>query len=308
MIDFISWLVVGLVWGVVDIFTALAQPLSWLDWSDKQALVRFIYYGGSARFFFAVFDFFAIVFIAGIFRQNILWRAVRLIEGINNAIGRTAAWAALIMVIQQVMIIALQRIFRLSEISVGPFGYAFTRDLSWYAEELKLYNALIVALCAAYTFIQGGHVRVDLLYAPAKYRTKKCIDMFGSLFFVLPFTTIVWMFGWFFLWRHLITPKVSATDKFEALLRKSTIMRWNVETIGFSPNGFNGYFLFKVLLVCFAAMMFLQGVAFFYRSYLEYREGPDAQGKYLDLDQQLNEDPAVHAPPPTPAGSAASKA
>ena len=155
------------------------------------------------------------------------------------------------MVIQQVMIVSLQRVFRVSEITIGPFGYVFTKDLSWFAEELKLYNAMIVTLCAAYTFVQGGHVRVDLVYSAVKYRTKRVIDMAASLFFVLPFMTIVWMFGWYFLWRHLVTPKVSVTDKLEILMRKAKIMKWNVETIGFSPNGFDGYFLFKVLLVAF---------------------------------------------------------
>ena len=65
-------------------------------------------------------------------------------------------------------------------------------------------------------------------------------------------------------------------------------MKWNVETIGFSPNGFNGYFLFKVLLVAFTAMVFLQAIAFFYRSYLEFKEGPESEGKYLDRDNPLN--------------------
>ena len=50
-------------------------------------------------------------------------------------------------------------------------------------------------------------------------------------------------------------------------------MRWNVETIGFSPNGFNGYFCSRFLLVAFCGMVFLHAIAFFYRSYLELREG-----------------------------------
>ncbi len=62
------------------------------------------------------------------------------------------------------------------------------------------------------------------------------------------------------------------------------MLRWNVETIGFSPNGFNAYFLFKVLIVLFCGMVFLQAVAFFYRSYLECSEGEESEGKYLDRD------------------------
>ena len=104
-----------------------------------------------------------------------------------NGLGRVAAWAGLLMVLQQTMIVFLQRIFRVSDISVGPFGTAFTRDLSWYSEELKLYNAMIVCLCVAWTFIQGGHVRVDLVYSAVSHRTKRAIDMAGCVLFMVPF-------------------------------------------------------------------------------------------------------------------------
>ncbi|MCE8441697.1 TRAP transporter small permease subunit, partial [Rhodovulum sulfidophilum] len=178
----------------------------------------------------------------------------------------------------------LQRIFRVSEIGVGPFGYVFTKDLSWWSEELKLYNAAIVALCATYTFVQSGHVRVDLVYSEVSFRAKRVIDMLGALFFMMPVAVLIWMYSWFFMWRHLITPKPSASDTLERLLMKARAVRWNVETIGFSPNGFNGYFLFKVLLVAFTGLVFLQAIAFFYRSFLEFVEGEESAGKYLDRD------------------------
>ena len=108
--------------------------------------------------------------------------------------------------------------------------------------------------------------------------------MFGSIFFMMPVAVLVWMYAWFFMWRHLVTPKVSATDKIELLEKKARILKWNVETIGFSPNGFNGYFLFKILILSFTALIFLQAIAFFYRSYLERKEGPESEGKYLDRD------------------------
>jgi TRAP-type mannitol/chloroaromatic compound transport system permease small subunit len=293
MIDALAWLARHIVGGLIDPFRILFTPQYWPDLSDPAWIAHLIYYGASAELFFVVFDIAVIVMIVGLIRRPFLWSAVRGIEAFNNTIGRLAAWTALIMVLQQVMIVALQRIFRVSEITFGPFGYVFTKDLSWFAEELKLYNAMLVTLCAAYTFVQGGHVRVDLFYAGASFRAKRVVDMLGSLFFVLPFMTVIWLFGWSFLWRHLMTPKVSATDTLEQLISKSNLMRWNVETIGFSPNGFNGYFLFKVLLVSFAGTMFLQGVAYFYRNLLEYIEGPEAEGKHRDYDN-VNNNAASH--------------
>ena len=284
MIGAISGFFVNLGFAFYNFFYALSHPSLWLDWSDKQALMRFIYYGASAELLYVVLAAFLILTGIGIWRKKIMWGTVRLFEGIGNTTGRLVAWAGLVMVFQQVMIIFLQRIFRVSEISIGPFGYTFTADLSWFGEELKLYNAMIVCLCCAYTFVQGSHVRVDLFYASAKFRTKKIVDMAGSLLFMMPALLLVWLYAWFFMWRHLIVPKPSASDTLDRLLLKARAVRWNVETIGFSPSGFNGYFLFKVLLVLFAAMMLLQAAAFFYRSLLEYREGEEAAGKHLDKD------------------------
>ena len=279
----VQWLAQNNVMSFYNFGYAVLHPQLWLDWSDKQAVMRFVYYGGSVEFFFVIFTTFLIVTAVGFWRNSFMWLCVRVLEGFANGVGRFFAWAGLLMVLQQVIIVFMQRIFTRPDIVFG-FGVPLQFDISWYAEELKLYNALVVCLCATYTFVQGGHVRVDLVYAAVRYRTKKTIDMFGSLAFMMPTAVLMWMYGWYFLWRHLIVPKPSASDALDRLLMKSRAMRWNVETIGFSPNGFTAYFLFKILLVAFAAMVFLQSIAFFYRSYLERKEGEESENKYLDRD------------------------
>jgi len=255
-----------------------------VDQATKETIMTIVYYGGSKEFFATVFIAFLGLTALGLWRRPIMWGAVRVLEGVANTVGRFFAWAGLLMVLQQIMIIFLQRIFRVAEIELGPLGYAFAKDLSWWGEELKLYNAMIVTLCAAYTFVQGGHVRVDLVYSAVSYRTKRIIDMVGSLIFMMPVAVLTWMYAWYFLWRHLITPKPSASDTLDRLMMKARAVRWNVETIGFSPNGFDAYFLFKVLLVAYCGLIFLQAIAFFYRSYLEFAEGEESEGKYLDKD------------------------
>ncbi|MEL0304551.1 MAG: hypothetical protein VW989_12410 [Rhodobiaceae bacterium] len=287
----ILWFFQGLLYSVVNLFTAISNPQLWLDWSDKKALMRFIYYGGSTELFFVFLLCFIIIVLAGLLSQRFLWGFVRVTEGISNSVGRLVAWAGLIMVIQQVVIVFLQRIFARPDIVIG-FGIPIEYGVSWFAEELKLYNAAIICLCISYTFVQQGHVRVDLFYAPASFRKKKIIDMCGAAFFMIPMAVLMWMYSWFFMWRHLITPKVSASDKIELMLRKARVVKWNVETIGFSANGFTAYFLFKVLMVTMVAFIFLQAISFFCRSLAEYREGKDSEGKFLDLDGKDNDVPA----------------
>jgi len=291
-LDWFIWFLQSLVLAFYNFGYVVTHPMQWLDWSNGKSVMRFIYYGASAELFFVCLAGFLLLTCVGMWRNSVLWMVVRSLEWVANTVGRMAAWAGLLMVLQQIVIVFVQRIFLEAQITFG-LGVGLDKDISWYAEELKFYNAIIVCLCAAYTFVQGGHVRVDLVYAAVSYRTKKLIDMFGSLFFMIPAAILTWMYAWFFLWRHLITPKVSASDSLQRLVDgKSRAFKWNVETIGFSPNGFNAYFLFKVLLVVFCAMIILQAVAFFYRSYLEMKEGQASEGKYLDRDV-LGDDQAV---------------
>lgn len=284
MLDGILWFFKNIGLAFLNFGYAITHPQTWLDWSNSESMARFIYYGASTELFFVVFTAFLCLTVAGIIWRPVMWGVVRGLEGFANGLGRFAAWFGLLMVMQQIVIVFLQRIFAASTISFGPAGYGFTQDLSWWSEELKLYNALIVCLCATYTFVQGGHVRVDLVYSAVSYRTKRMIDMCGSLILMMPGAILTWLFAWFFMWRHLVTPKVSASESLEMILRKGKIMKWNVETIGFSPNGFNAYFLFKILIVSFCALVFLHAIAFFYRSFLEWSEGPESEGKYLDKD------------------------
>ena len=50
-----------------------------------------------------------------------------------------------------------------------------------------------------------------------------------------------------------------------------------------------------ILLLTFTIMIILQAIAFFYRSYLELKEGEASEGKYLDKDQLGDEDAQLAA-------------
>lgn len=284
----IGWLAANIIEAFYNIFYALTHPGLWLDWltwgnttEDKESLMRFVYYGASQELFFVFFVTFIILTVIGMRYRSVMWRMVRGLEGMANRIGRTFAWAGLAMVLIQIVIIFMQRIFAVS--AIPGFGLP-SYDVSWWSESLKLYNAMIVALCVTYTFVQGGHVRVDLFYAAVGHRAKKLIDMFGSLFFMIPAAVLMWLYSWFFMWRHMMVPKPSASDTLDRLLTKARAVRWNVETIGFSPNGFNAYFLFKLLILAFVGLVLLHAMAFFWRSYLEWREGEESEGRYRDND------------------------
>ena len=283
MIDAIVWFFQQVGLAFWNFFYAITHPGEWLNWSNPEALARVIYYGASVEFFFVLFNTIVVLTLVGLWRPGFMWGGVRVLEGTANIVGRTAAWAGLLMVLQQIVVVFVQRIFAVSTISIG-LGTSVTFDVSWWAESLKFYNAMIVALCVSYTFVQGGHVRVDIIYANVSHRAKKIVEIMGALFFMIPMTILIWLYGWFFMWRHLVVPAPSASDTIDRLLMRARVLRWNVETTGFSPQGFSAYFLFKVLLVLFAALVFLQAVAVIWRAIAEMREGEDSDGKYRDRD------------------------
>ncbi len=291
----IGWVLQNIAMSFYNLGYAITHPASWLDWSDQTAIMRFIYYGASVELWFIVVTFFLVLFAIGLWKRSFLWGVVIGLEFFGNWVGRFFAWAGLLMVLQQVIIVFIQRIFARPDIVVG-FGIPIGFDISWWAEELKLYNAMVVALCLAYTFIQGGHVRVDLVYSAVSFRAKRIIDMAGSLFFMIPMATLIWLYTWYFQWRSLIVPPVNPTDPLDRLEMKARALRWNVETIGFSPNGFTAYFLFKILMVIMVGMIFIQAWTFFFRSYLEFVEGEESEGKYLDRDKvETGEEAYDHA-------------
>ncbi|MEM9319102.1 MAG: TRAP transporter small permease subunit [Pseudomonadota bacterium] len=295
MTEFIGWILSSIWGGIYGFFWVLTHPVEAFNFGNAESVLRIVYYGASAELLAFLLILFFVVFIAGIFRPNFLWGVVYGIEGVSNFVGRAAAWAGLIMVLQQVLVIFMQSIFRASDIGIGPVGLVFEQPIGWYADGLKLYNALVVCLCCAYTFVQGGHVRVDLFYAGWSHRAKRVSDMIVSLLFMVPALVIMWFYGWFYMWRNLIQPQISATDTLDRILQRAMLFRADIQTFAASPSGFNGYFFFKVLLVLFAGMMILQAFAFFYRSFLEFREGEASAGKYLDHDAFTAEEEAAHA-------------
>ena len=46
------WFFQNMLYAAVNLVTAVLNPHMWLDWSDKESLIRFVYYGASTELFF----------------------------------------------------------------------------------------------------------------------------------------------------------------------------------------------------------------------------------------------------------------
>ena len=96
---------------------------------------------------------------------------IRTVDALNEWLGRLIAWLTLGCV--------------LATFGVAVMRYQFSIGRPW-AEELYVWlHAFVFMAGAGYTFVQHGHVRVDIFYGSMSLRRRAWIDLLGTLFFIL---------------------------------------------------------------------------------------------------------------------------
>ncbi|HCT31827.1 MAG TPA: C4-dicarboxylate ABC transporter permease, partial [Sulfitobacter sp.] len=86
--NLISFILGNLLEAFYNFFAAVLNPSMWLDWSNSEALMRFIYYGASVELFFVLLVGLLIVTAVGIWKRSFMWGCVRGLEGFANVTGR----------------------------------------------------------------------------------------------------------------------------------------------------------------------------------------------------------------------------
>lgn len=150
------------------------------------------------------------------------------------AIGRAAAWLALVVVMTQLAVVVLRYLIGLGSI--------------WLSEAVIYGHAAMFMLAAAWTLQENGHVRVDVFYADAAPRTKAAVDLCGALLLLMPFVAVI-------VWYSL-----------PYALRSWTILERSREV-----SGLPFVYLLKTLIPLFAVLLGLQGVSQAIRAWLVLR-------------------------------------
>jgi TRAP-type mannitol/chloroaromatic compound transport system permease small subunit len=146
------------------------------------------------------------------------------IDRLTTSVGWAVAWLALAIVLLQFALVVARYLFGLGSI--------------WLTETVIYAHATLFLLAAAWTLRAGGHVRVDIFYAEASARTKAIIDLIGAALLLLPFALVlVWL-------------SVPYAARSWAILERSQ-----------ESSGLPLVFLLKTLILAFALLMALQGIA-----------------------------------------------
>ena len=104
--------------------------------------------------------------------MKIFLNIAKIIDRVNDAIGRWIAWLTVFMVLVTVIIVVLR--------------YGFSIGFIWMQESVRFMHGFVFLLCAAYTFLHNGHVRVDVFYAKMSDRGKARVDIIGTILFLIP--------------------------------------------------------------------------------------------------------------------------
>lgn len=253
--------------GFVDLALLPWRISEWLRLETlKEKMNVLMLAGNSSEFLCMVLALMLIVLGIGLFKHSFLRRTVGGLELFNGRIGQFACWFALVMMIQQVLIIVMGQIFRGNEIIFSPFGLTIVgEELQWLSGQLKLYNAILIALASAYTFIEGGHVRVDLIYASLSYRRRKILDLVGTLVFFLPSSILLWWFAW-----PLAMNSMFSQRPLNVWSTKASWRGFKFESSGTAE--FTWVWAFKLLILVFAGLLIIQAFAFLLRNIMALRE------------------------------------
>jgi TRAP-type mannitol/chloroaromatic compound transport system permease small subunit len=101
----------------------------------------------------------------------------RVIDSINERIGKVAAWAIVVAILVSAINAIIRRIF-------GVSSNAWL-ELQWY-----LFGAVFM-LCAAWTLKVNEHIRIDIISNKLTKRGRDRIDLIGHLFFLFPFVALM---------------------------------------------------------------------------------------------------------------------
>ena len=146
--------------------------------------------------------------------MNALLGFSRLIDAINERVGRSAMWLLLIAVLISTVNAIVRKAFNWS--SNGLL------EIQWY-----LFAGAFL-LGAAYTLLHNEHVRIDVVSGKFSKRTQTWIEVIGSLFFLLPFCLMV-------LWTS-IPWFINSMNSQEMSVNAGGLILWPVKAL--VPIGF----------------------------------------------------------------------
>lgn len=162
------------------------------------------------------------------------------IDGINNALGVVFSWLVGVLILNQFIVVLMRYVFGVGSIKLQ--------------DSIIYIHAFILMMLCAYTLLKGGHVRLDLIYANFGRRGRAALDVLGAIIYLFPMTIFIFFGSIDYVQRS-----------------------WRVFESSREMSGLPGIFLVKTSILCFAGLLFLQGISLIGRA-VQTMRAPDDTG------------------------------
>lgn len=176
---------------------------------------------------------------------------VTFISAINALVGRVFSWLSLAIVLV-CFVVVVQR-------------YFFSTTQVWMQDLYVWLCGVMFMTISGFALMRDMHVRVDIFYRKVSLRQKAWRDLFGVLFFLLPFCAVVWIYAYPYVMRS-----------------------WRL--LEGSPNagGMPGFYILKTFILVFVVLTALQGLAMLARSVLVLGNRESLLPPHLRYQQEEN--------------------
>ncbi|MCK6399320.1 TRAP transporter small permease subunit [Thauera aminoaromatica] len=138
-----------------------------------------------------------------------LLRLSRLIDWINERVGRAVMWLVLVAVVISAGNALVRKLFNTSSNAL--------LEIQWYL------FAAIFMLAAGYTFLRNEHVRIDILTSRLSARGQNVVDILGILLFLLPMAVLILWLSWPIVMTSLASGEMSQNS--------GGLIRWPVKML-----------------------------------------------------------------------------
>ncbi len=157
---------------------------------------------------------------------NFLKLIVKNIDLLSEAFGKFTAWLILFMVFLISYDVTMRYLFHSGSVAL--------QELEWHL------FAVVFLLGAAYALKHDEHVRVDLIYKSKRLndRHRAWINIFGGLFFLIPFCLLIILNSWSFIENSFLLNETSP-----------------------DPGGLPYRWLLKAMIILGFVLLLLQGIA-----------------------------------------------
>ncbi|WP_413160052.1 TRAP transporter small permease subunit [Capilliphycus salinus ALCB114379] len=160
--------------------------------------------------------------------MQVLLQISRLIDRVNEYIGRIVYWLSLLMIAVGTWNVVGRYVGRAMGQNLSSNALIETQ---WY-----IFDVLFL-LGAAYTLKHNEHVRVDVIQSRLNTKYKALVDFLGSVLFLIPFCVMVIFYSW------------GAISNSWAILETSP-----------DPGGLPRYPIKTLIIVCFV-LLIIQGIS-----------------------------------------------